>query len=213
MHQYSSLPDCETGDDIRALPSAGEVRSFGGSAEAFFHADHPDCRPPDMVASGVRAGLRDEMETMKASGPDSIDAFTEDPEHRGFAELAARVQRGMLSTNPIFPLLLLGLAVGGHLALAPERARWVPFAGAALGILAYGTAVLLLAPGWIARGFAGVGAIGEASEVWAMLGSDTIRRIARFSGVGALLVGTTVFFVSTAFLLRRTSGPVRPAPD
>ncbi len=204
LDQYASLPECGLGEDLSALASAAGVRFFGGSGEEFFAEAHPDCRPPEVVAEGVEEGLREEIQEMAGSGPESVEAFPHEEGDEAFAALVAQVDRGLLLTHPAWPLFLFLAAVGGVAALRREWAYWAPVAALGSGLLLYGAGILMLAPRRIQEGFQGAGTEGEASEIWAELGARVLERTAVVSAWAALLVGTG--FVAVGVLIRTVQG-------
>lgn len=209
LQQYGALPDCGLGDDIRALWSGGRVRFFDADGEEFFAEEHPDCRPPDVVADGVEEGIAEALAEMSVSGPDSVDAFPEEADDPDFARMAGSVQRGMAWTLPVWPALLLGMAVLGHAATARRRRGVSALLAAGLGLALYGGTLLLTAPARIDASFEGAGREGHASEIWAELGHYVIGQVVQVSGTTALLVGLAVAAAcgGLALALRRRGHP------
>jgi hypothetical protein len=41
---------------LGSLVDALDIKFFGGSSEEFFHEDHPDWGPPEMIAERVEEG-------------------------------------------------------------------------------------------------------------------------------------------------------------
>ena len=203
--QYAALPQCGLGDDLSALLSAASIKLFGGSGEEFFHERHPDCRPPEVIASRVEEGIDLELGTMSAAGPDSVDAFPEDPSDAAFAMLMARIDRALYWTHPVWPLFLLlvaaGVAVWGHPGWAGAAAR--PLVMFGVGMVLYGIAAVAILPDAIQGAFEGAGTPGEASEVWASLGRYAFQRVGRVSGLFCGILGIAILAAGLA--IGRTS--------
>jgi hypothetical protein len=189
LDRYANLPECGVGEDLGTLASAARLRLFGGSGEDFFNEQHPDCRPPDVVAEPVEEGLRAEIAGMSASGPDSLETFPEEEGDEEFAALMHRVQRGLLWTHPGWPILLLLGSMGVYALLHPRRRIDPPAAWFGVGLVVYGVLALALAPDRIRAAFQGAGTEGEASEIWGQLGSYALQRTALVSGQWATLGG------------------------
>jgi len=187
--QYASLPECGFGDDVSTLLSAAGLKLFGGSSEEFFHEDHPDCRPPEVIASRVQEAIQEEFETMAIAGSDSVDAFPDDPDDPGFASLMAQINRWLAATWVGWPLIFLAAAAIIALLVAPRGVRWMFFSVFGVGMVLYGAAAIILAPPRIAHRFGSAGTAGEASEVWAALGSYAFQRTTVVSGTWALAIG------------------------
>lgn len=206
LEQYASLRECGAGEDLSALVSAARVRFFGGSGEAFFSEDHPDCRPPEMVAERVEEGLREEIDEMADSGPGSVEAFPSEEGDEAFADLVAQVNRALLLAHPAWPVVLFLAGAGGVAVLRREWALWVPAAALGSGLLLHGAALLVLAPGRIQEAFVDAGTEGEASEIWGELGAHVLERTATVSGWVALLAGGGLVVGAIAVRLLQGSG-------
>lgn len=189
LDQYGALSDCGLGDDVSSLASATRLRLFGGSGEEFFNDQHPDCRPPDVVAERVEEGLREEIAEMSASGPDSVDTFPDQAGDVEFAELVDQIRRQLLWTHPAWPVGLLIAALAGYALAHPRHKFGLPVALFGVGLMLYGVVALVLAPDRIRVAFRGTGTEGEASEIWGQLGSYAFQRTSVLSGTWAVLAG------------------------
>lgn len=208
LNQYANLPDCGIGDDLSTLASAARLRLFGGSGEEFFNEQHPDCRPPDVVAERVEEGLREEIAELSASGPDSVETFPEEEGDDEFAAFMDQVHRGMFWTHPGWPILLLLAGLGGYALAHPRRRFGMPLAFLGVGLVVYGVVALAMAPDRLREALQGTGTEGEASEIWGQLGSYSFQRISIVSGSWATLAGLVLIvgFVILWVVARRRSG-------
>lgn len=198
LNEYRALPDCGFTEDVGTLFSAIEVRIFGGSGDEFFYEDHPDCRPPDVVASRVETGIQEELARTAESGPDSLDVAPDQPDDPGFTRAMETASRALAATAWWWPALLLVLAVALALAVQATGALGRIGLGFGFGLVCYGIVAITVAPGRIESALAGRGTVGEASEVWATLGIYGFRRVAEVSGWWAIIAGAIAITASLA---------------
>lgn len=187
--QYSVIPDCSFGEDAGAILDAGGVALFGGSGDEFYYRDHPDCRPAEVVASRVEEGIRAEMAEMAQSGPDSVDAFPEEAGDPSFAATVEKVRRGLLFGKATWPGAILICSLAGVLFLCGSRYLWKPAFAYGAGLFVVGFVSLTWAPAKIEERFEGAGTVGEASEIWGILGHEAIQSVAAFTGLWSLMAG------------------------
>lgn len=210
LAQYAALPECDLGEDLGTLADAAEVRFLGGSGEEFFNEEHPDCRPPDMVAEPVEGGLQERIAEMSASGPDSIETFPEEEGDEAFAALMDRVDRGLLWSHPGWPILLLLVALATHALLHPLRRVDLPVAFFGVGLVLYGVVARAVAPDRIREAFRGAGTQGEASEIWGQLGSYAVQRISIVSGTWATVAGLSLIIAVVVLRIGRRRAAAGP---
>lgn len=210
LTQYQALPGCGFRDDVGVLVDAVGISLFGGSGERFFHEDHPDCRPPDLVATRVEVGIEEAMTEMAVNGPDSVDAFPEEAEDPEFAEVIALVQRALFWMQPLWPGGLLFVAVGATLLV--RRSRSLGWVGAAFGggLLVFGVLARFLAPPRIESAFVDAGTIGEASEVWGILGHRGIQGLAALSANWSLMGGALIVLIGVGMGMASRTSSARP---
>jgi hypothetical protein len=199
--RYRALPECEAGTDVGVLLDAVELKLFGGSGDEFYLDEHPDCRPPGVIAGRVEDGIVSSLEEMAASGPDSIDVFPEEPADSVFAARIRTLQTATSWSGWAGPVII-AIAVFGAgaigaagVGLGPVLISW------ATGITMYGVAVSTIGRVRLRSALDGSGTVGEASEIWAELGMYALSRLTLGAGVVSALVGAVV--VLGVYLARR----------